>query len=317
MPILRVRDAMHLVVREPVMVREEASIFETVERMIDRPLARTAFVVDDQGKLVGMVTLRDLVNHVFEGRYFESKKRGRQMFESIVQTSAMDLAEADPVCVTTDEPLEEAVKKILAHHLEEIPVVDEEGTVIGDLNLLELLSIWLEDSQREKKPGKLSSVRLTHFLYDDLICLRLKAREKRAALEELFGVLAQSPLMPHLEEFRQVVLDREILVSTGVGQGIAIPHGRCSCVHDCIIAVGLSKEGIEFNALDDRPVHVIFMIAAPDSAGFPYARFLARVIQFLSADGIQERMLACKTPRQLIGIVGEFDRELEKECEVA
>lgn len=312
----RVSDAVKQNCREPIIVRGEASIYETVQLLIDAPHARSAFVVDEQGRLVGIVTLKDLVQHIFTHLYFEKKKAGRSILELIHKENAIDLAKIDPVCVTKRDNLEDAVRKVLDNDMEEIPVVDEEGNVIGDLNLLELLSIWFEDNlQREARSGY-PNVRLSRYIDEKLFCPDLKSTDKDGALEEMFELLGKVPQVKNLEELKQVIRRREILVTTGVGKGIAIPHGRCGCLHDCILVVGLSQKGIDFTSMDGKPVHIIVMIVAPESSNCPYAVVLAQIMQLLRCEVIKQKILTCRTPEQLKVILEEFDRACEAQVPV-
>jgi len=302
---------MNLISREPIIVREEASVYETVQQVIDARHARSAFVVDEQGKLVGIVTLKDLVEHIFAHRYFRDKKVNGSTFEIVHSENAINLAEADPDCVTPEDPLEEAVQKMIEHGLQELPVVDEVGNVIGDLNLLELLAVWLERSAVHWRSGSGGGVRLSHYIEPDLICLHLNAGDKNAALEEMLALLKKSPHVVDVEEIRRVVTDREFLVTTGLGRGIAIPHGRCSAVRKGTIAIGFSPQGIDYASMDDKPVHLIIMIVAPECAGFPYAQILGRVMQMLRSEDCKQQLLACQRPEQVIAMVEEFDRSTE------
>lgn len=308
---LRVRDAEKLVSTEPILIREEASIYETVERLIDTRHARCAYVVDLQGRLVGIVTLKALVEHIFAHHYFGDKGQKGSQYEIVHTESALQLAAGQPVYVTPDESLDQAVEKILNRGLEEIPVVDDEGVVTGDINLLDLLSVWMESSLEGRRRTGQEQVRLARYVHPDCICLHLEARTKKAALNEMLSLLERAPQVQHVEAVRRVVEAREVLVTTGVGKGVAIPHGRCEGVRDGVIAIGLSREGVDFASLDGKPVHIIFLMAAPEVAGFPYARILSQVIRLLHCERNQQRLLACETPQELIGVLEEFDREYE------
>ncbi len=311
MRALRVRDAEKLISTEPILVRDEASIYETVEQLIDTRHARCAYVVDEQGQLLGMVTLKALVEHIFAHHYLGGKPAEGSMFDIIHTENALQLAATQPVYVTENEPLDQAIEKMLNSDLQEVPVVDEEGVVVGDINLLDLLSMWMESSSESRRRAGHERVRIARFVGEDRICVRLRARKKEAALDEMLAMLKEVPQVVDLEAVRRVVKAREVLVTTGVGRGIAIPHGRCQGVHDCIIAVGLSEKGIDFASLDGKPVHIIFLIAVPEVAGFPYAQILAQVMHLLHSEQTQQRLLACESPQQLMSILEEFDREYE------
>jgi len=314
MNTLRVRDAEKLISAEPILVREEVSIYETVERMIDTRHARCAYVVDEQGQLLGIVTLKALVEHIFAHHYFGEDLNGGTMLEIVHSENALQLASPQPVYVTESESLAKAVEKMLNNDLEQIPVIDGEGGVIGDINLLDLLSVWMERSAESRGEGGHERVRIARFVQKDCINLHLKARKKETALEEMFAMLKKAPQVTDVETIRRAVKAREILVTTGVGRGIAIPHGRCQGIHDCVIGVGLSQKGVDFESLDGKPVHIIFLIAASEVAGFPYAQLLSRVMHLLHSEPTQQRLLSSQTPEQLVGLLEEFDREWESKA---
>ncbi|HID55686.1 TPA: PTS sugar transporter subunit IIA, partial [Candidatus Poribacteria bacterium] len=103
----------------------------------------------------------------------------------------------------------------------------------------------------------------------------LKSKTKEEALRELVEVISRSPRVRDKEELLKAILDREKIMSTGIGLGIAVPHAKLDSISDFVIAMGISKEGIEFNALDDKPVYIIVMIAGPNQQTM-YLRTLAK-----------------------------------------
>lgn len=314
---LKVKHAERLVSVAPIILREEASIYEAVEKLINTPHARSAYVVDEQGHLEGIVTLTDLVNHVFSEHYFESKRSKQNMSQIVHSENAATLACTQPVCVTAEEPLEQAVQKILQHNLQEIPVVDDEGVVVGDLNLLDLLSVWF-DSTSTNHRQKQDKVRLSRYVNKKTVSVSLKAETKGEALDELLGLLSKAPQVKDIDELSRMVKQRESLVTTGVGRGVAIPHARCVGVSGCAIAVGVSKKGIDFGAHDKEPVKIIFLLAVQEAAGFPYAQLLARVIQLLNRKEHTERLLSASSASDILSVIEQFDREPgceEKEAE--
>jgi PTS system nitrogen regulatory IIA component len=105
----------------------------------------------------------------------------------------------------------------------------------------------------------------------------LKSRGKQAALMELVETLASAPEVNDRERLLQAVLDREKIVSTGIGLGVAVPHAKIPEVSEFIVAYGRSKEGIDFGSIDDRPVHHLVLIVGPPDRQQRYLQFLATV----------------------------------------
>jgi PTS system nitrogen regulatory IIA component len=111
-------------------------------------------------------------------------------------------------------------------------------------------------------------MRLADFLLKEYIMLSLKAREKRELLDEMATELASKVEGLNRERLLEVLLEREKLGSTGIGHGVAIPHGKLKGVDGIIVAFGRSKKGVDFHSMDDRPVHLFFLIVAPEFQGF-------------------------------------------------
>lgn len=101
------------------------------------------------------------------------------------------------------------------------------------------------------------------LITQQLITLRLRSEEKKAAIEELSSILMENGYLTDLETYLQDVFKREDLSTTGIGFGVAIPHAKSTAVNRPVLAFGRSMSGIEWNSLDSRPVHLVFLIAVP------------------------------------------------------
>ena len=123
-------------------------------------------------------------------------------------------------------------------------------------------------------------MKLGDYLEADAI-LDLRATERMEALRELVDVLSRNPAVPDARALYRAILEREKLVSTGIGFGIAIPHAKIPGIRRFVLGVGRSALGIDYPSLDDRPVHIIVMIAGPDGQQGTYLKLLARVQRFL------------------------------------
>jgi mannitol/fructose-specific phosphotransferase system IIA component (Ntr-type) len=105
----------------------------------------------------------------------------------------------------------------------------------------------------------------------------LRSRSKDAALMELVETLASAPEVTDRERLLQAVLEREKIVSTGIGLGVAVPHAKIPEVSEFVVAYGRSGQGIDFGSIDDRPVHHIVLIVGPPDRQQRYLQFLATV----------------------------------------
>ena len=142
---------------------------------------------------------------------------------------------------------------------------------------------------------------LQHFHPGGIV--EISATNKDAALAELCSVTESHPHVLDSEAFRRAIFERERLVSTGIGIGIAIPHVKIPEVSDYVISVGRSKPGIDFDALDNKPVHLIFMIAASDKQSREFVKVLAAIVRLVKLPEMQERLMAAEIPEEFLAVI--------------
>jgi mannitol/fructose-specific phosphotransferase system IIA component (Ntr-type) len=133
----------------------------------------------------------------------------------------------------------------------------------------------------------------------DLVCVYGPGASKREALDQLVDKVASSGAVADKEGFRRAVHEREAVMSTGLGSGVAIPHVRADEVLRPCVGVGVSASGIDYDTLDNSPVHVMVLFAMPSWAQREYLGLLAQVMTSLKTPGFRERLVACKTPNQV------------------
>lgn len=109
------------------------------------------------------------------------------------------------------------------------------------------------------------------------VCLQLGAKNKLGAIDELIDILVKDGKINDKETFRKAVLKREEEFSTGIGMGIAIPHGKSDSVNEAAIVFGKSDEGIDYGSMDDKPAHLFFLIAVPQDSNDIHLRALSQI----------------------------------------
>ncbi len=129
----------------------------------------------------------------------------------------------------------------------------------------------------------------------DRIILRLKAEDKDGAFEELVGRLTEATGIPRSEEFLKVIRDRELVMSTGIKNGVAIPHGKLDGLAEIIGVLGISQMGIDYNSLDNRPVHVIFLFLSPKDWPEEHLALLGGISKFLENRKLVTALRAVRT----------------------
>jgi len=128
-------------------------------------------------------------------------------------------------------------------------------------------------------------------LRHDAIILNMKAATKEAALRELAGLAATVCGRCTEAALYNVLLEREAVGSTGVGNGVAIPHGKIEGLDEILLCFGRSKAGIDFDAIDNRPVHLLVLLLSPAGKAEEYLRTLARVSKILKEPEIRQQLL--------------------------
>jgi PTS system nitrogen regulatory IIA component len=121
-------------------------------------------------------------------------------------------------------------------------------------------------------------------------------QDKEAVLARLVDVAATHPAVHDRDELLTSIMAREALMSTGIGIGLAVPHARLASVDEFVITLGRAQGGIEFDALDGKPVQLVFLIAAPEVAREEYLRLLARIALHFKDPEYFARVLAAETP---------------------
>ena len=118
----------------------------------------------------------------------------------------------------------------------------------------------------------------------------LESTTKEEALRELAGIMSNAPEVGDGERLMEAILEREAIMSTGIGLGIAIPHAKIESVTDFVIGLGKSNAGIEFNSLDEKPVHFLVMIAGPKDQQERYLQLLAKITLKLKDSTVRRRL---------------------------
>jgi len=131
----------------------------------------------------------------------------------------------------------------------------------------------------------------------------LTSRTKQEALTEMIALISSAQEVIDSEHLARAINERESIMSTGIGLGIAVPHAKITSVNRIVMAVGVSREGIDFDSLDDEPVHIIVMIAAPEGAQECYIHVLAKVATVLKHAETRERILRSESVQEICDIL--------------
>ncbi|NQT19411.1 MAG: PTS sugar transporter subunit IIA [Planctomycetes bacterium] len=143
-------------------------------------------------------------------------------------------------------------------------------------------------------------MKLSDLLSENVIKVDLESEGKEEVFPELIELLVRTDRINDRAAALNAIETREDMGTTGIGKGIAIPHGKDACVCKLTAALGISRQGIEYDAIDDEPVHVVFMvIAQPDNPG-PHVQCLAEIARLLQIPGFYKRLLAASSPKEVL-----------------
>lgn len=157
-------------------------------------------------------------------------------------------------------------------------------------------------------------MKIAELLGKDTIKLNLKANSKMEVLDQLVDVLYDADRLNDKELYKEEILKRESLSSTGIGEGIGIPHGKTSAVKKASLALGIFRDGVDFDSLDGAPVNIVFMIAAPEGANNEHLETLSRLSVLLMNPEFKEGLLSSKVPEDVFSLLDKFEKEDEDEA---
>ncbi len=144
---------------------------------------------------------------------------------------------------------------------------------------------------------------LMDILSENRIKIPLANTEKEKVIEEMVGVIADSVKLENKAEILKAVLDREAVMSTGVGDEVAIPHGKTESLNEIIAALGITKDPIDFNSLDDKPVRLVWLLIGPQDKTGPHLKALSRISRLMHKKEFRERLIQTKTPKDAIEVI--------------
>ncbi|GLH62841.1 PTS fructose transporter subunit IIABC [Parageobacillus sp. G301] len=158
-------------------------------------------------------------------------------------------------------------------------------------------------------------MKITDLLTKETIILHLKAKTKEEVIDELVAKLQEAGVLRDAQAFKEAIFAREAQSTTGVGDGIAIPHAKTAAVKRPAVAFGRSESGIDYDALDGKPSHLFFMIAAPEGANNTHLEALARLSSMLMDSSFRARIESASNEEEFIRLIAEKEAEETKEAE--
>jgi fructose-specific phosphotransferase system IIA component len=153
-------------------------------------------------------------------------------------------------------------------------------------------------------------MRLTEILKPANIKIPLLATTKTEAISELVQMLASNGAVTDAKKVLDAVLDRETTRTTGIGNGLAIPHGKTTGTADLVMAIGKPEKPIDFQSIDGRPVTIIWLLSSPPEKTGPHIHALARISRLMTIDKFRQALNAATTAEQMFEIIATQESQL-------
>ncbi len=150
---------------------------------------------------------------------------------------------------------------------------------------------------------------LTQIIQPTCIKVPLDGKDKHSVIEELVNLLDANHLLSNKDEVLQAVLTREATRSTGIGSSIAIPHGKCKGVKELVMTIGVSRQGIDFQSIDSKPVHIVVLLASPIDKTGPHIQALARISRLMLDENFRNKLQNSSSAEELYGLIKSKEAE--------
>jgi len=151
---------------------------------------------------------------------------------------------------------------------------------------------------------------LKKVLSPDTVWMDLKAETKTGIIEEMIDRLAAAGKINDRSAVLEAILDREAKMSTGMQNGVAIPHGKTDAVKSLVAAIGLRKAGVDFDSMDGKPAHLFFLLVAPEESVGVHLKTLARISKLLKSTAVRERLQSAVDSVEIHRIISEEEEHL-------
>lgn len=143
-------------------------------------------------------------------------------------------------------------------------------------------------------------MKISDILEEKLVMANLPGSTKEEIINGMIELISQSPKILDKEKVRSAILEREKIMSTGVGNGFAIPHGKTDAVADVVAAFGVTSRPIDYQSLDEKPVRLVFLLVGKDSMVGPHIKLLSRISRLMNKEEFRGRLLASKSSSDIL-----------------
>jgi len=151
-------------------------------------------------------------------------------------------------------------------------------------------------------------MKLSELLSEEVIIPELSGKSKEEVINELIDLFQNDSRVNDIDKVRTAVMEREKVMSTGVGKNFAIPHGKTDAVKDILCAFGKSKFPIDYQSLDSQPVHLVFLLVGKDNLVSMHIKLLSRISRMMTKDAFREKLLDAASKEDILEIFREEEK---------
>ncbi|MCX6137340.1 MAG: PTS sugar transporter subunit IIA [Ignavibacteriales bacterium] len=145
-------------------------------------------------------------------------------------------------------------------------------------------------------------MRISDILDESMIRTQLAGTSKNEIIDAMIGIISTSDKVHDIEKVRTAIFEREKIMSTGVGNGFAIPHGKTDAVSDVVAAFAVTAEAIDYESLDEQPVRLIFLLVGKDSMVGPHIKLLSRISRLMNKEDFRAKLLVATSPKAVMEV---------------
>src|SRR5438552_7070607 len=151
-------------------------------------------------------------------------------------------------------------------------------------------------------------MKISDILNAEVISVNMEAADKEDSLNKVIALASNSKKILDIDKVSETIHEREKLVSTGVGKGFAIPHGKTDAISDIVAAFAITKDPIDFDSIDGEPVRFIFLLVGKETLLNTHIKLLSRISRLMNKDEFRDRLLVAKTSEEVLNIFREEEK---------
>jgi len=152
-------------------------------------------------------------------------------------------------------------------------------------------------------------MKLRDLLSEEVVRMPLKNTEKNSIIEELVELLYRAGKLKDRDKALQAVLERERIMSTGMGEGVAIPHAKTVAVDGLVAAFGITSKDVDFQSIDDKPVRLVFLLIGPMDPTGPHLQALSRISRLMHRGELREKLISASSEADILRIIDQEEKK--------